>query len=151
MKYDDAIALGAMHLFGEKYGDVVRVVTIGQDGWSRELCGGTHVSNVGVIGQVTILSEASVGTGTRRVDALVGKSAYEYNAREHALVSQLSDSLNARPIPSRRRCVRRFGQREKFNDERNKTIAQGGTFKFCRVLCLVINQSNIKWKQRYLY
>ncbi|MFR0557034.1 alanine--tRNA ligase [Pseudoscardovia radai] len=97
MKYDDAIALGAMHLFGEKYGDVVRVVTIGQDGWSRELCGGTHVSNVGVIGQVTILSEASVGTGTRRVDALVGKSAYEYNAREHALVSQLSDSLNARP------------------------------------------------------
>ena len=97
MKYDDAIALGAMHLFGEKYGDVVRVVSIGQDGWSRELCGGTHVSNVGVIGQVTILSEASVGTGTRRVDALVGKSAYEYNAREHALVSQLSDSLNARP------------------------------------------------------
>lgn len=97
MKFDDAIALGAMHLFGEKYGDIVRVVTIGQDGWSRELCGGTHVDHVGKIGQVSILSEASVGTGVRRVDAVVGQRAYEFNAREHALVSQLSDTLNARP------------------------------------------------------
>ncbi|GAA6123062.1 alanine--tRNA ligase [Bifidobacterium psychraerophilum] len=97
MKFDDAIALGAMHLFGEKYGDIVRVVTIGQDGWSRELCGGTHVDHVGKIGQVSILSEASVGTGVRRVDAVVGQGAYEFNAREHALVSQLSDTLNARP------------------------------------------------------
>jgi alanyl-tRNA synthetase len=97
MKFDDAIALGAMHLFGEKYGDIVRVVTIGQDGWSRELCGGTHVDHVGKIGQVSILSEASVGTGVRRVDAVVGQGAYEFNAREHALVSQLSDKLNARP------------------------------------------------------
>mgnify|MGYP002414968721 FL=1 len=97
MKFDDAIALGAMHLFGEKYGDIVRVVSIGEDGWSRELCGGTHVDHVGKIGQVSILSEASIGSGVRRVDALVGQSAYEYSAREHALVSQLSDKLNARP------------------------------------------------------
>ena len=97
MKFDDAIALGAMHLFGEKYGDIVRVVTIGEDGWSRELCGGTHVDRVGKIGAVNILSEASIGSGVRRVDALVGQSAYEYGAREHALVSQLSDKLNARP------------------------------------------------------
>jgi alanyl-tRNA synthetase len=97
MPYNDAIALGAMHLFGEKYGDVVRVVTIGQDGWSRELCGGTHVDHVGKIGAVSILGESSIGTGVRRVDAVVGQGAYEYNAREHALVSQISDSLNARP------------------------------------------------------
>ncbi|MFT8358517.1 alanine--tRNA ligase [Bifidobacterium aquikefiri] len=97
MKFDDAIALGAMHLFGEKYGDVVRVVSIGQDGWSRELCGGTHVDHVGKIGSLSIISEASVGTGVRRVDALVAQGAYQYNAREHALVSQLSDRLNARP------------------------------------------------------
>ncbi|BDR52947.1 alanine--tRNA ligase [Bombiscardovia nodaiensis] len=97
MNFDDAIALGAMHLFGEKYGDVVRVVTIGDDGWSRELCGGTHVDHVGKIGQVSIMSEASVGTGVRRVDAVVGQEAYEFNAREHALVSQLSDKLGARP------------------------------------------------------
>ena len=97
MKFDDAIALGAMHLFGEKYGDIVRVVSIGEDGWSRELCGGTHIDHVGKIGAVNILSEASIGQGVRRVDAVVGQGAYEFNAREHALVSQLSDKLNARP------------------------------------------------------
>ncbi|MBM6699264.1 alanine--tRNA ligase [Bifidobacterium pullorum subsp. saeculare] len=97
MKFDDAIALGAMHLFGEKYGDIVRVVSIGEDGWSRELCGGTHVDHVGKIGAVSIMSEASIGSGVRRVDAVVGQGAYEYHAREHALVSQLSDKLNARP------------------------------------------------------
>ena len=97
MKFDDAIALGAMHLFGEKYGDIVRVVSIGEDGWSRELCGGTHVDHIGKIGAINIMSEASVGSGVRRVDAVVGARAYEYNAREHALVSQLSDTLNARP------------------------------------------------------
>lgn len=97
MKFDDAIALGAMHLFGEKYGDIVRVVSIGEDGWSRELCGGTHVDQVGKIGSVNIMAEASIGSGVRRVDAVVGQGAYEFNAREHALVSQLSDTLNARP------------------------------------------------------
>ncbi|NMM99606.1 alanine--tRNA ligase [Bifidobacterium sp. DSM 109958] len=97
MKFDDAIALGAMHLFGEKYGDVVRVVSIGEDGWSRELCGGTHVDHVGKIGAINIMSEASIGSGVRRVDAVVGQGAYEFNAREHALVSQLSDMVNARP------------------------------------------------------
>ena len=97
MPFDDAIALGAMHLFGEKYGDIVRVVTIGDDGWSRELCGGTHVDHVGKIGAVSIMSESSIGAGVRRVDAVVGQGAYEYNAREHALVSQLADVLHATP------------------------------------------------------
>ncbi|MEE8667532.1 MAG: alanine--tRNA ligase [Bifidobacterium mongoliense] len=97
MKYDDAIALGALHLFGEKYGDLVRVVTIGEDGWSRELCGGTHIDRVGKIGAVDILSETSIGSGVRRIDAVVGEGAYEYNARERTLVSQLSGTLNARP------------------------------------------------------
>ena len=97
MKFDDALALGAMHLFGEKYGDIVRVVSIGEDGWSRELCGGTHVDHVGKLGVVTLMSESSVGTGVRRVDAVVGQKAYDFHAREHALVSQLSDVLHARP------------------------------------------------------
>ena len=97
MKFDDAIALGAMHLFGEKYGDIVRMVSIGEDGWSRELCGGTHIDHVGEIGAINIMSEASIGSGVRRVDAVVGQGAYEFNAREHALVSQLSDMVNARP------------------------------------------------------
>ena len=73
------------------------MVSIGEDGWSRELCGGTHVDHVGKIGAINIMSESSIGSGVRRVDAVVGQGAYEFNAREHALVSQLSDTLNARP------------------------------------------------------
>lgn len=96
MPIDDAFKLGAMHLFGEKYGDVVRVVEIG-DGWSRELCGGTHAKSTGKIGMVTILSESSIGSGVRRIDALCGEAAYEYGAREHTLVAQLADRVNARP------------------------------------------------------
>ncbi|MCI1865264.1 MAG: alanine--tRNA ligase [Bifidobacterium sp.] len=124
MKFDDAIALGAMHLFGEKYGDIVRVVSIGQDGWSRELCGGTHVDHVGKIGAVSILAEASIGSGVRRVDAVVGQGAYEFNAREHALVSQLSDTLNARPDELAQRIGALLG-RLKESDRRLAAMYEG--------------------------
>lgn len=86
---------GAMALFGEKYGDVVRVVSIGDD-WSRELCAGTHVRQTGQLGRVTLLGESSIGSGVRRVDALVGDGAYGFQAKEHALVGQLTGLLNAR-------------------------------------------------------
>ena len=117
MKFDDAIALGAMHLFGEKYGDIVRVVSIGEDGWSRELCGGTHIDHVGKIGAINIMSEASIGSGVRRVDAVVGQGAYEFNAREHALVSQLSDMAQR---PSRR--TRRACEHAAWPSSRNPTV-----------------------------
>lgn len=96
MAIDEARALGAMALFGEKYGNQVRVVSIGGD-WSRELCAGTHVRRSGELGLVTLLGESSIGSGVRRVDALVGDSAYGYQAKERALVSQLSGLLGARP------------------------------------------------------
>jgi alanyl-tRNA synthetase len=96
MPIDKARALGAMALFGEKYGNQVRVVSIGGD-WSRELCAGTHVSRSGELGLVTLLGEASIGSGVRRVDALVGDGAYGFQAKEHALVGQLSGLLGARP------------------------------------------------------
>ncbi len=96
MPIDEARALGAMALFGEKYGNVVRVVSIGGD-WSLELCAGTHVQQSGELGLVTLLGEASIGSGVRRVDALVGDGAYSQHARERALVGQLSGLLGARP------------------------------------------------------
>lgn len=95
MSLEEAKALGAQALFGEKYGKVVRVVSIGGD-WSRELCAGTHVLTTGQIGRVTILSESSVGSGIRRLEALVGQGAYEFQAKEHALVSQLTNMLHGR-------------------------------------------------------
>ncbi|RMI13109.1 alanine--tRNA ligase [Cellulomonas triticagri] len=96
MPISEARALGAMALFGEKYGDQVRVVSIGGD-WSRELCGGTHVRRSGELGLVTLLGESSIGSGVRRVDALVGDGAYGFHAKERALVGQLSGLLGARP------------------------------------------------------
>ncbi|MGH3567349.1 MAG: alanine--tRNA ligase, partial [Pseudonocardia sp.] len=98
---DEARRLGAMMLFGEKYGDRVRVVDIGD--YSRELCGGTHVGRTGEIGMVKVLSEASIGSGIRRVDALVGLDAFRFLSREHVLVSQLAEQLKARPedLPER--------------------------------------------------
>jgi alanyl-tRNA synthetase len=98
---DEARRLGAMMLFGEKYGDRVRVVDMGD--YSRELCGGTHVGRTGEIGMIKVLSEASIGSGVRRVEALVGLDAFRHLSKEHLLVSTLADQLKSRPedLPDR--------------------------------------------------
>ena len=91
MSQDAARALGAMALFGEKYGDQVRVVSVGD--WAKELCGGTHVSRSGQLGLVKLLSESSIGAGVRRVEALVGYDAYQFLAREHILLNSLTEII----------------------------------------------------------
>ncbi|MDP9498171.1 MAG: alanine--tRNA ligase, partial [Actinomycetota bacterium] len=88
---DEARRIGALALFGEKYGDEVRVVEVGD--YARELCGGTHASRSGQLGMVTLLSESSIGSGTRRVEGLVGLDAYAHLAREHVLLAQLAESF----------------------------------------------------------
>ncbi|WEK59845.1 MAG: alanine--tRNA ligase [Candidatus Microbacterium colombiense] len=92
MSLDEAKAAGAMALFGEKYGEVVRMVDIGGP-WSRELCAGTHVSSSAEIGLVSVVGESSVGASNRRIEALVGADAFRDLAAERAIVSQLSSSL----------------------------------------------------------
>jgi alanyl-tRNA synthetase len=89
---DEAKSLGAMALFGEKYGDVVRVVDIGGP-WSRELCAGTHVERSSEIGLISLVSESSVGSTNRRVESLVGLEAFRDLAAERALVNELTSSL----------------------------------------------------------
>lgn len=89
---DEAKSLGAMSLFGEKYGDTVRMVDIGGP-WSRELCGGTHVGTAGQVGLISITSEASVGSSARRVEAAVGADAFQQLVAERTLVSELSTML----------------------------------------------------------
>jgi len=89
----EARRIGALAMFGEKYGDEVRVVEIGD--YSRELCGGTHVAHSSLIGMVKLLGESSIGAGVRRVEALVGLDAFRFLAREHLLVSGLADALKA--------------------------------------------------------
>jgi alanyl-tRNA synthetase len=102
MSQDAAKKIGAMALFGEKYGDQVRVVSVGD--WARELCGGTHVSASGQLGVIKLLSESSVGAGVRRVEALVGVDAYKYLAREHLLLNSLTEIIKgarAEELPER--------------------------------------------------
>jgi alanyl-tRNA synthetase len=101
MTQEEAVRSGAMALFGEKYGDQVRVVSVGD--WARELCGGTHAQRSGQLGVVKLLGESSIGSGVRRVEALVGGDAYRFLAREHVLVAQLSEALKVRPeqLPER--------------------------------------------------
>ena len=90
---EEARDMGALALFGEKYGDRVRVVEVGD--YSRELCGGTHVARSGQLGLVKVLGEASIGSGVRRIEALVGLDAFRFLARESVLVNQLSEQLKA--------------------------------------------------------
>ena len=101
MTQEEAVKSGAMALFGEKYGDEVRVISVGD--WARELCGGTHAVRSGQLGVIKLLGESSIGSGVRRVEALVGGDAYRFLAREHVLVAQLSEALKVRPeqLPER--------------------------------------------------
>ncbi|MCW2499463.1 MAG: alaS [Frankiales bacterium] len=92
---EEARRIGVIALFGEKYGDAVRVVEVGD--YARELCGGTHAARSGQLGMVKLLSESSIGSGVRRVEGLVGLDAYSYLAKEHVLLSQLAATFK---VPS---------------------------------------------------
>jgi alanyl-tRNA synthetase len=105
MAYDDAVETGAMALFGEKYGDEVRVVSMGapdpernaNKAWSVELCGGTHVTRTGDIGLVHIVAESATAAGVRRIEALTGDGARAYLAAQDARVRELAGLLRVRP------------------------------------------------------
>ncbi len=119
---EDARKLGAMALFGEKYGDEVRVVEVGD--YARELCGGTHAARSGQLGLVKILHEASIGSGVRRVEALVGIDAFSFLAKEHVLVSRLAELFRSKPEEVADRVEQTIGQLRDAERELEKLRAQ---------------------------
>ncbi|WP_025135204.1 alanine--tRNA ligase [Achromobacter sp. DH1f] len=127
MAYDDAVKGGAMALFGEKYGDTVRVLDIG---FSRELCGGTHVSRTGDIGLFKIVSEGGVAAGVRRIEAITGDNALAWVQNQNALLTQVAGMLRSTPadLPARIAQVQdQVKQLEKdLEQSRNKLAASAG-------------------------
>ncbi|WP_354190181.1 alanine--tRNA ligase [Bartonella silvatica] len=139
MHVDDAISEGAMALFGEKYGDEVRVVSMGmpfEQGnkpWSVELCGGTHVERTGDIGLIHIVSESSVAAGVRRIEALTGTEARLYLTRQNKRIRNIADFLKASAHDVEERIQILLDDRRKLekelSDVRKKMVLSGGAIQ----------------------
>ncbi|MGJ3258624.1 MAG: alanine--tRNA ligase [Rhodospirillales bacterium] len=133
MEPEAAVEAGAMALFGEKYGDEVRVVSMGDDTdkdfFSTELCGGTHVKRTGDIGVFKILSEAAVGSGVRRIEAVTGAGARAYFAETEKALNQAAKELRTQPVDVPARVKSLLEERRKLEREladARKKLAMGG-------------------------
>jgi alanyl-tRNA synthetase len=135
MPTEQAISSGAMALFGEKYGDEVRVLTMGTDGdkpYSVELCGGTHVHRLGDIGLFTILSESAVASGVRRIEALTSAGARQYLAHQSGLAREAAAALKTSPAELPARVAQLADERRRLErelTEAKKALALAGPAK----------------------
>jgi alanyl-tRNA synthetase len=137
MAVDDAIAAGAMALFGEKYGEEVRVVSMGEAShddkggrvFSVELCGGTHVRATGEIGLIKVVQEGAVAAGVRRIEALTATAARNHLAAQDAALRQIADLLRVQPSEAPNRIAALLEERKKLDRELSETkkkLALGG-------------------------
>lgn len=129
MSYDAAREKGAMALFGEKYGDVVRVVSIGDEDYSIELCGGTHVSQTGDIGLVKVMSQGAVSAGVRRIECVAGEALLAAMREQSAVLQQLAAQLktDAAQLPERvEHLQQQLKAAEKQVQQLKRELASGG-------------------------
>ncbi|HRP08297.1 MAG TPA: hypothetical protein PLL69_07405, partial [Gemmatimonadales bacterium] len=122
MTYPDALALGAMAFFADKYGDVVRVVTIGD---SIELCGGTHVRSAGQVGMFRFTSQGGVAAGVRRIEAVTGHGAYDRIRELDDRIARLAGSLKAQPDQVERRLETLIAERDKLEQQVAELMKSG--------------------------
>ncbi|WP_455475236.1 alanine--tRNA ligase [Bartonella sp. B17] len=151
MTVDDAISEGAIALFGEKYGDEVRVVSMGEQlnkeelksCWSVELCGGTHVKRTGDIGLIHIISESSVAAGVRRIEALTGETARLYLNLQEERIHEIADLLKTSTVNVEERVRGLLDDRRKIekelNDARKKIMLSGETSRSGQKDITIIN------------
>ena len=129
MTPEDAIAAGAMALFGEKYGDEVRVLTMGKDAYSVELCGGTHVNALGDIALFKIVGESAVSSGVRRIEALTGEAARLWLTEREALLKDVAGAFKTNPEDVPARVAALIEERKRLEREladAKKALAMGG-------------------------
>jgi alanyl-tRNA synthetase len=124
LDYQEAVARGAMALFGEKYGDRVRMISIA--GYSRELCGGTHLNRTGQIGLFKLTQEGGVASGVRRIEAVTGRGALEFVARAEAALDAVADQLRTTPEETPER-VRRLAEQVRDLERRLRRSPGGQT------------------------
>jgi alanyl-tRNA synthetase len=124
MPYAEARATGAMALFGEKYGDVVRVVSV--PGFSMELCGGTHVRNTSQVGLLKIVSETGVAAGVRRIEAVTGPGAYEFTRAQERTLHESAELLKATPDTLPRRLTALLEERRTLERRLQEAMRGGG-------------------------
>jgi alanyl-tRNA synthetase len=124
MAYKEALATGAMALFGEKYGDVVRVVNV--PGFSTELCGGTHVRNTAQIGLFRIISETGVAAGVRRIEAATGQRAYELLRERDRTLGRVAELVKATPETVEKRLAAMLDERKGLEKRLEEAMRGGG-------------------------
>jgi alanyl-tRNA synthetase len=124
---DEAKAMGAMALFGEKYGDIVRVVQVGD--YSLELCGGCHVRNTSAIGLFKIISESGIGAGTRRIEAATGEAAYKLLKEQVNILSEAAASLKSGPRDVASRVDALLGEMRQLQRENESLSAKLGNIE----------------------
>lgn len=142
MPIQEAKEKGATALFGEKYGDIVRVVQL--DGYSMELCGGTHIKMTGEIGSFKIISEGSISAGVRRIEALTGESAYLYEREIHDQLMKVVDMLRVRPTEIAERIEALIQQNKELEKEITRLKQKSASSQVSDLLSKVVDIKGVK-------